>query len=153
MATKRKQKSAAQSLPEGFHSARRKRADGFYIREPGAIVAGRLLDRFEVKLRGGKVKAGYTIRTAEPCTCKVNVSGEGEEADYQTKTLPAGSVVAVDETADLRVQLRDKAESDTAYDVWIRCESKEDIGDSQTLWRFTVGVRNAGAKADEDVPF
>jgi len=73
---------------------------------------------------------------------------------YEEQKLEAGSIVLVDETADLRFQLEDKAESEHAFDVWIRCLGKIDIEDNQTMWRFKVGVKDVGLKTDmDDIPF
>lgn len=83
----------------------------------------------------------------------VETTPEGEkERTYEERILDAGKTVAIDETADLKFQLEERALSDTSYDVWIQCIAKEAIDDGQTMWRFKVYVKAMGPKA-ERVPF
>lgn len=106
--------------PAGFDvNVSRAKGDGWLIKEAGNSLVGRLLGRFTFEDNMGKERAFYQVRSQRPTKATV---GTGDDATETT--LPAGSIVNVDESAALS-DLAKRAEDGGVYDVWMRYRAKE----------------------------
>jgi hypothetical protein len=106
--------------PAGFDvNVSRAKGDGWLIKEAGNSLVGRLLGRFSFEDGLGKERAFYQVRSLRATKATVGTGDEAHEA-----TLPAGSIINVDESAALS-DLAKRAEDGGTYDVWMRYRSKE----------------------------
>jgi hypothetical protein len=126
MATKTTEKKPAKkivkaNLPEGFEPARAK-LDGFFAREPGNTVIGRLRGAFAVKGKFGE----KNVFRIELTTGQTQV-GDGE-------IVEPGGTIGIDETGYTKVL----GEIESGTLVYVRYDGKAGTGEKDAHL-FTIG--------------
>lgn len=132
----RKRNGQTVEAPEGFDvNVGRERGEGWVKKEEGNRVQGSLMGRHSFKAANGKTRHYYQLKLQESCICEIVIE-EGDEEKRESKTLPAGSIVNVDESAALSDLAKFSAllERGGQYDVWFVYKAKESIGGGQSFW-------------------
>jgi hypothetical protein len=139
MATAEQKKKAPEmshEMPAHFRRATSASDAPWHQPTPGHSFSGRLLGRFEMPPEPGrKPRAYYQVRLATPADVAAKVEGSN---DYVPQIAKAGEVISVDERKALEC-LRDLAESEKDYDVWISVLGKKKLDGGHTFWQIDVG--------------
>ncbi len=124
----------ASEVPAGFDTkVGRERGDGWFIKEAGAILHGRLLGRFLGKQQDddGKYQAVYQVKVITPCKAMFT----DDKKEKHEVMLEKGQIVNIGEHKALE-DLAPYAADGGVYDVWIQYISEDPIpGTKRTFWK------------------
>lgn len=155
MAKPKSGKNGTDAAPDRFKTkVGREDGDGWAKKEPGNIIQGRVLGRYEFRGNDGKLRAFYQIKLQEPC--KATTKNEDDEDKYDEVTLIADQIVNLDEVSRLS-DLADHCRDGGVCDVWLKFVGKKARKGSQnTPWVFEgpfVDVIQPPKRVKEDAPF
>jgi len=142
--------------PAGFDiNVGRERGEGWFVKEEGNTLLGRLLGRNEYKNKRGKLRAFYQVQLEQSCKIQIENPDFNSEADedddnkefIESEGMP-GMIINIDEFKKLE-DLKEYTRDGGVYDVWFVMGGKMDLGADQEMWTLKAGPRIKVVKQPE----